>query len=62
VLINLDVPSVSEEKIKLLADSGYYFVVQLLALVFGATPILRNLIFTEHSIFFFLYDSLNILG
>jgi len=34
----------------------------LLSLVFGATPILRNLIFTEHSIFFFLYDSLNILG
>ncbi|CAM6032992.1 unnamed protein product [Sphagnum compactum] len=37
-------------------------VASLLSLVFGATPILRNLIFTEHSIFFFLYDSLNILG
>ena len=37
-------------------------LVQFLALVFGCVPLLRSLIFTEHSFFYFLFDSLNILG
>ncbi|KAH9576199.1 hypothetical protein CY35_01G149800 [Sphagnum magellanicum] len=37
-------------------------VATLLALVIGAVPMLRNLIFDEHSVFFFFYDSLNLLG
>ncbi|CAM6044527.1 unnamed protein product [Sphagnum compactum] len=35
-------------------------VATLLALVIGAVPMLRNLIFDEHSVFFFFYDSLNL--
>ncbi|KAG0560135.1 hypothetical protein KC19_10G156700 [Ceratodon purpureus] len=37
-------------------------VASLLALLFGCVPLLRSLIFTEHSFFYFLFDSLNILG
>jgi predicted permease len=37
-------------------------VAMLLALVIGGVPMLRNLIFDEHSVFFFFYDSLNLLG
>jgi len=37
-------------------------VASLLALVFGCVPLLRSLIFTEHSFLYFLFDSLNILG
>jgi hypothetical protein len=52
-------------------DRNYYSVswvwnwgkcVQLLALVIGAVPMLRNLIFDEHFVFFFFYDSVNLLG
>lgn len=35
---------------------------QFLALLFGCVPLLRSLIFTEHSFLYFLFDSLNILG
>ncbi|CAK9218638.1 unnamed protein product [Sphagnum jensenii] len=37
-------------------------VASLLALVMGSVPVLRNLMFEEHSIFFFFYDSLNMVG
>lgn len=37
-------------------------VASFLALVMGSVPLLRNLMFEEHSVFFFFYDSLNLLG
>ncbi|KAG0611653.1 hypothetical protein M758_7G155600 [Ceratodon purpureus] len=37
-------------------------VASFLALLFGCVPLLRSLIFTEHSFLYFLFDSLNILG
>ncbi|CAK9872060.1 unnamed protein product [Sphagnum jensenii] len=37
-------------------------VASLLALVMGSVPVLRNLMFEEHSIFFFFYDSLDMVG
>jgi predicted permease len=37
-------------------------VASFLALLFGCVPLLRSVIFTEHSYLYFLFDSLNILG
>lgn len=43
-------------------NSSFCFLMQFLALLFGCVPLLRSLIFTEHSFLYFLFDSLNILG
>ncbi|CAM6045682.1 unnamed protein product [Sphagnum compactum] len=37
-------------------------VASFLAVVMGSVPFLRNLMFEEHSVFFFFYDSLSLLG
>jgi hypothetical protein len=37
-------------------------VVQLLALVIGAPPVLKGLVYEENSLFFFFSDSLTIMG
>ncbi|CAM6049362.1 unnamed protein product [Sphagnum compactum] len=61
-------PKISGGWLTYLAQSNLQHIFQppvvasFLALVMGSVPWLRNLMFEEHSVFFFFYDSLNLLG
>ncbi|KAH9563963.1 hypothetical protein CY35_05G151500 [Sphagnum magellanicum] len=61
-------PKISGGWLTYLAQSNLQHVFQppvvasFLALVMGSVPFLRNLMFEEHSVFFFFFDSLNLLG
>jgi hypothetical protein len=70
VVLNTELSSICPYSIKidhlgkpeLTTRLGEIGIVQFLALVMGSVPLLRNLMFEEHSVFFFFYDSLNLLG